>query len=667
MKRAVIIALLVAAPLAARAQDQDTVKRAIHTEYMNKPMVVNQQGISGTVNVEKIHAIPSFLGNADPIRFARLLPSIQLNTEIDGGLYMQGSEHSHTLVSMGGVPVYGASHLLGLFSVFNSPHYKGMRYATSAGREPRLGGLIDMELVDTLVRKTGGEASLGLMSAQGTIRLSTGKNSSIIISARQTYLNLLYGSFLKYNDASLKYGFTDGNITWLWRPGPRDKVWIDVFGCRDAVTFDYGSANADMDASWYNGLGAVHWNHYFEDLVLKQTAYFTMNGLNARAAALGAWGSLPSSLATAGYKAEVEWKGWEFAAGAAYHRDQPQNPDVEGYHNNANNAGVPVQHGVETILDASYSRDLGLWLQAKAGLGLVGLVRPGFGSWWGLTPRADLILNLMEYGKVDLHYGLRRQNIFQLGFTNNGFPVEFYVLAGSDYSAPQYSHNISLSYNAETPRKGYSISAEIYAKWLFNQLEYVGTMMEILNASYRLQDSLLQGDGLSWGLNLMLQKQTGRLSGWIGYAFARSLRNFNNPNYPGTYPSNHERLHELDIVATYDLGRWDVGATLVAASGTPYTQPESFYIIGDRIICVYGEHNAHRLPMYMRMDASANWYIKKTQRQELGLNVSVYNVLGNENTLGYAMMFNKEKEGYEYSPARFRLKFMPSLAVFYRF
>ncbi len=119
--------LLFAGPFAA-AQVPDTVAqlsldKSVITEQLKKPIVVNSRGVSGEVNVSKIAAVPSFLGNADPIRFARLLPSVSVNTEQEGGLYMQGSDHSHTLISQQGVPIYGATHLLGLFSVFNAAHF----------------------------------------------------------------------------------------------------------------------------------------------------------------------------------------------------------------------------------------------------------------------------------------------------------------------------------------------------------------------------------------------------------------------------------------------------------------------------------------------------------------------------------------------------------------
>ena len=175
---------LLAACFFARAQEPDTVAtfnldKSVITEESKKPLVLNSRGISGQINTDEITKIPAILGTPDPIRFVRLLPSVQVNTEVDGGLYMQGSEHSHTLISQEGVPIYGTGHMLGFFSAFNSPHYKGMKYATSCGQESRIGGMIDMQLADTVARKLSVDASVSLLSAQGTVDIPLGKSAPL--------------------------------------------------------------------------------------------------------------------------------------------------------------------------------------------------------------------------------------------------------------------------------------------------------------------------------------------------------------------------------------------------------------------------------------------------------------------------------------------------------
>ncbi|MBR1574146.1 MAG: hypothetical protein IJ652_04795 [Bacteroidales bacterium] len=612
LKNSLIPLMFLLSVFCAAAQEPDsvahlTLEKAVLTERTNRPMIENLGGVSGTVNMAKIQAIPSFLGNSDPIRFARLLPSIQVNAETDGGLYMQGSDYSHTVLSIGGVPIYGGSHLLGMFSVFNSPHFKAMDYTTSAGQLNRLGGRIDMELQDTLPARLGADLSAGLLSAQGTLRLPTGKHSALFFSARRSYINLIYGSFLKYDGQPIRYGFMDGNLTWLWKPGTRDRVWIDVFAGRDDASYDYQKASSSIAASWYNLMGAVHWTHYFPEVTLKQTAYATLNGLNAKVDVLYAKGELPSYIQTYGYRATAGYAGWDFLADVAWHRVQPQNPRSEGYYNQMNTASEPLQTALETKLAATYSHSLGYYLELKAGLGVTGYLSPEREWYWGLTPQADIIFNLMDAGKIDLRYGIYRQHLFQTGFTNVGLPCEFWLLAGR-LTPPQWSHNVALAYNLDLADRAWSLSSEIYYKRLYNQVEYKGTIMEILNTDYSIEKALLPGDGHAYGLNLMLQKQQGKLTGWVAYALSRSLRHFDDPMYPGIYPSDHERLHELTVVATYDIGRFDFGGMFVAASGTPYTRPESFYLLGDRVICNYGERNAARLPAYIRLDLSANWY-----------------------------------------------------------
>ncbi len=667
-----LLPLLVAAScFCARAQEPDTLfneklDRSLISERLERPMLENRQGISGVVNVEKIAAVPSFLGNADPIRFVRLLPSVQLSTELEGGLYMQGSESSMTLVSQQGVPLYGIAHLLGLFSVFNSPHFRGMQYDTSAGQEARLAGKVDIQLQDTLVHRVRGDFSVGMLSAQGTLAVPTGPRASLFLSARRTFINTVYGNLLKYEDYPLRYGFTDANLTWLWKPTDRDRVWVDLFGCLDHGQVSAGLIS-NMEAKWYNAIGALHWNHYFSGATLKQRAYFTTFGLHPEVLAFNAYGQMPSYIQDYGYRGNLQWNGWDFGAHVSYYRIQPQNPMALGHFSDAGNRGdEPVQNAVETILSAQYSRLIGYWLEMKAVAGVHWYLSPEGRSYFGITPEAALSANLMEGGTLELRYGIKRQNLFQLGFTNVGLPCEFWLAAGK-FQDPQWSHNFTLSYNVSLPGDAFSVSTELYYRQLHNQLEYVGSILDIYTGHYSLESSIARGKGRAFGANVMFQKQTGKLTGWVSYAFSRSLRTFDRDARAGEYPSAHERLHELDVVATYDFGRFDVGGTYVLASGAPYTPPASIVLLGGRILCEYGAYNSARLPAYSRLDISANWYIKKGPRGKMGLNFSMYNVLGKKNELGYGMHINPDFTAYSFQTSGIQLRFLPALAFFMTF
>ena len=663
--------LLLAGFFCARAQEPDTVatfdlKKSVITEELKKPIILNSRGISGEVNTDKIAAVPSFLGTPDPIRFVRLLPSVQLNTELDGGLYMQGSEHSHTLISQEGVPIYGASHMLGFFSTFNSPHYSGMKYSTTCGQRGRIGGMIDMRLADTVTTKFSADLYVGLLSAQGTVDIPMGK-SSLKVSARRTFINLIYGGMLKYEDNAMGYGFTDANITWTWKPTKRDKIMVDLFGSLDNGTFTGVGLFENMDVKWYNALGAIHWNHYYPEATLKQTLYYTTSGMDPQIKAFGVYAKLQSYIMDFGYNARLHWKDFEFGARVSGYHTQPQNPYSQGHFNDAkNNGSVPKENAMAAAVWAEYSRSLGYWLSIKAGIGADWYLSPQGRSYWGATPEVSLMANFLEGGKLDFTYGLKRQNMFQTGMTSSGLPDEFWVMAG-DLQAPQWSHNFSLAYNNSFFDGYLSVSAELYYKQLYNQLEYIGSIMDMYTGDYSLAGSTIGGDGRAFGANLMVQKSKGRFTGWISYAWSRSLRTFSNEHHAVEFTSSHERRHELDVVATYDFGRFDVGGTFVLASGTPYTRPTSFYMIGSRMVCTYGPYNAEVLPAYAKLDLSANWYFHKGPKGKNGINVSMYNVLGRVNAVGYGLHYDRKDGSYSFRANQIQIRFMPAIAYFHTF
>lgn len=177
------------------------------------------------INMQLMDDMPHILGNADPMHYAQLLPGVQTNSEYDAGLHIQGCDNSHNSVSLGGVPIYNAAHLLGFFSIFNAGHFNEMsllKSPASASFPNRLGGSVDMLTPTWLGAEDGlsaggthGELSVGPMSSQGTLRLPLGRRSLLLLSARAAYLNLLYSKWLEVDGDEVKYDFSDYNLSYI--------------------------------------------------------------------------------------------------------------------------------------------------------------------------------------------------------------------------------------------------------------------------------------------------------------------------------------------------------------------------------------------------------------------------------------------------------------------
>lgn len=632
-----------------------------------------------TMDLSGMRTLPQLLGSSDPLNFAHYLPSMSAQTELEAGLHVQGNDHSHNVVSSGGVPIYGVSHLLGIFSVFNPSHFSKMDYKTSARGIGRLGGSIDMPLPDTLVRRVGLDASAGLIAGQGTLSLPLGSRAFVKASARRSYMNLLYGRYMSMSSGSgldgtaIRYGFTDLNLTGLWTPSAKDKVWLDAYWGRDDVSGGYGLFDVDASTFWHNGMVALHWKH----LDLEQSLYYTGFGLTLDAYWTGMTAVLESYLRTFGYNGSWRSGGFSLSLRSAIHEALPQNPTISGEYFDGDLTQA-VERAWENTLEGGYSLDFGAFnlaafLQGSAYLSPVG-------EWmWGLDPTVQLKWNLYRGGLFTLRYGFSRQYLFQTGMTDVGLPCEFWFLAGAAVSGsggsasgvicgPQTSRGGSLSYLVDFGGGAYTFSAEAYYRRLFGQIEYSGSLLDFAAGNYSLEGALLHGDGRAFGLNLSLNKVSGALTGWISYAWGRSLRTFEGM---AECPASHERIHELDAVLSWNVGRWSFGGTLVAASGTPYTAPEYLYLMGQRVVAWYGPHNGARLKPYFRGDVSVNYFFHRASDSrgglENGINFSIYNVTCHQNYLYTRLWVNQEEETFLYGGVKLNIVFMPSISYFHKF
>ena len=208
--------------------------------------------------------LPKILGNADPMHYTQLLPGIQTNGEYDAGMHVQGCESQHNVLSIDGVPLYNVAHMLGFFSVFNASHFSNMLLRRNPGAtasQNRLGAELTMMPIDTIMTHVSGEISVGPMSSQGTLRMPLNRKSALVVSARNAYLNLLYGPLLKTDDQKFGYSFGDYNATWLWKGDEYNTVVANGYFGFDRLTMDDTSLNSKSKLKWGNYMGSIKWTH----------------------------------------------------------------------------------------------------------------------------------------------------------------------------------------------------------------------------------------------------------------------------------------------------------------------------------------------------------------------------------------------------------------------
>ena len=616
-------------------------------------------------NLGMMDDMPKILGNADPVHFTQMLPGVQTNNEFRSSVNIQGCDHSHSRVSIAGVPIYNVSHLLGFFSVFNGSHYPSMRLAKmpmSSAASNVLGGELTMLLADTVPKHFSGEATIGLISSQGTLRMPLSPKMSLTFSARRSYLNMLYSQWLKADGQTIHYSFYDVNATLLYKANKTNSLLLDVYHGNDKVSFEEDRYLSNMKDTWGNTSVALHWLAGGQRGVnskqsLYLTSYHNKFGLSMQGMSL----ELPSAIMDIGYRGLVKWNRWNMGAEAVWHHIEPQR--VEAVNVPFSYAKVPFTDSYEGSLSADYTWPITSHVKLTGGLRWNIYHLSGYTT-SSLNP--NLSLSYESYNtQLMAGYAVRHQYLLQTGFSNMGLPTEFWLSCG-DGRSPQYAHEFSLTAAQYLFRHRYRISMDVFYRKLYHQVEFSGSVLDYFNTKADLNKQMLFGHGENYGFNIMLNKCSGRLTGWLSYSYTQAKRRFESL---GTqrYPASHERPHEVNVVGTYTLNsHWSVGGVFVYASGTPFTAPAYVAMYNQNLLISYGEHNANRLKPYVRLDLSVNYKWRGRWIRENGINFSLYNATSKSNEIFYYISTDDDGS-FAYKATKFQLRILPSVSYFCKF
>jgi hypothetical protein len=254
--------------------------------------------------------------------------------------------------------------------------------------------------------------------------------------------------------------------------------------------------------------------------------------------------------------------------------------------------------------------------------------------------------------------GIQRnyQYLNMISNTTSMTPTDIWKLS-DNYIKPQRGDQFSLGVYKNLNNKALEISVEGYYKILKNILDYKGGAELLMND--HLETDILNGNGKAYGVEFMIKKQLGMLTGWVSYTYSRVLlkvdgqfeeEKVNNGNY---FPANYDKPNDLKFVANMKFfRRLNFTTNFVYNTGRPITYPVAYYnfLNVDRVF--YSERNEFRIPDYMRLDfaATINGNLKAKKLNHSSFTFTVYNALGRKNP--YSIFFKNENgvvEGYQMS------------------
>ncbi|MFT3822925.1 MAG: TonB-dependent receptor [Chitinophagaceae bacterium] len=613
------------------------------------------------LNMKTAAKIPVVFGEKDLVKTIQLMPGIKSNGEGSNGFSVRGGATDQNLILLDEAPVYNASHLLGIFSTFNSDAIKDATIIK--GNSPaqfggRLSSVLDVKMKEGNNKDYQVSGGLGLISSRLTVEGPIQKErSSFIISGRRTYADLF--ARLSSDLKDVKLYFYDLNAKANLAINSKNKLFFSGYFGKDVL-----SVSKAFGSKWGNVTGTLRWNSVLSRKLFSNTSFIYSNyDFNVGFESDGSETNFNSHIRDLNLKQDFSFylntrNTMRFGFNLIHHtitptkaggtdivNDKKSRKGLENavYFSNSYKASdrVNVDYGLRfsfyNVLGGdTYNvyQDNQLVESIKLDNGKVGK------TYYNWEPRLSVNYMLSNTESIKIGYARNTQNLHLMSNSTGGSPTDQWI--GNSYNIkPEIADQVSLGFSKNFKDNMYELNTEIYYKTMQRQIDYrdgadINTVPDV-------ESELLYGKGRAYGWEVLLKKKKGRLTGWIGYTLSKTERKIQGINNGEWYNAKQDRTHDLSVVGIYNLTpRWTVSGTFIYTTGNAVTFPTGKYVLNNMVVYQYGSRNADRMPATHRLDLSFTYEKPAKRKFRSSWSFGLYNVYGRQNP--YSMTFKENKD-----------------------
>ncbi|MFN8345028.1 MAG: TonB-dependent receptor [Spirosomataceae bacterium] len=641
------------------------------------------------MNPRNLTKLPN-VGERDPFRAFQLMPGVSASNESSSGLYVRGGTPDQTLVLYDGFTVYHVDHLFGFFSAFNYNAIKDIQLF-KGGFDAKYGGRISA--VAEITGKEGNKkqfnagADVSLLSANAFVESPLGKKMTVLVAGRRSWKSPLYQKIFDKFTAERQTGtqnqqnpfggggrrglggggqansnllnqtaasyFYDLNAKLTWNPTTKDILTLSLYNGTDDMdnstsgSFGFGRQNANVtsttnDISAWGNLGgsfkwARRWNDkfYLNSLVSYSNYYSRRDNSNSvsfvdpsgstRSQNLGAVET--NDLKDLTVKADAEYKltpvhrlefGGQFTQNLIRY-DYVQNDTISilARKDQGSTSTVYLQDHITLLNNA-------LTLKPGLRVNYFDVTKKVY-----LEPRVTASYALNSRIKFKAAFGRYYQFAKQINREDltQGNRNYWLLADGNNLPVTQSTHYIA---GGTYENRGFLFDVEFYQKNNTGITEYTLRFVPQIRRGLTPQETFFNGNEVVKGVDVLIQKKFGALTGWIGYTLAEAVRTVSVFS-DKPYYSDQDVRHQFKLAAMYRWKKLDLALTQIYSTGRPYTSIEGSYQLtlldgSTRFFTMPSDKNANRFPDYHRMDFSATYNLKWGS-----IGVSVFNVYNRSN------------------------------------
>ncbi len=655
---------------------------------------------TNTLQMKTIQKLPMLLGETDVIKTIQLLPGVLASNEVSGGFHVRGGSIDQNLILLDHAPVYNASHAVGFLSVFNADAIKDLKLY-KGGIPPEYGGrlssILDIYMKEGNKNEFHGAGGVGTITSRLTIDgpVIPGK-ASFLLSGRRTYADLFLpfskDSMARESDiyfydlnAKINYSINDNNRVFLSGYFGRDVTrfgelmsmdygnftvtarWNHVFNQRLFLNTSTMYSNYHYDFSFTEGFSNVNWITYIRDINQHFDFTYYLNPENTL----------------------------KFGAQAILHNFSPgyvfgQYDDTTKF-----NYKIPNSYSLEYAFYVSNEQEITSRLTLLYGIrySLFQNIGPGqslvfdksnpdyyrvtdtikynrgeiFNTFaGGFEPRLAVRYALNNVSSVKASYNRMYQYIHLASNSTATLPLDFWFPSSPNIK-PQSADQIAMGYFRNFKDNMFETSLEVFYKWNKNAIDFRDHAELLLNDAY--EGELRIGKGRSYGIEFIVKKQEGKLTGWVSYSFAKSYKKIPEIFEGKEYQAAYDKPHDFALVLSYDFNeRWNVSGNWVYTSAPPRTMPTGRFESHGTIAPVYSDRNSVRIFPYHRLDLSVTLRMNKfSNRFNHYINLSVYNTYLRKNPIMINFRQDEDEPRATKSYMIYLYRIVPSLTYIINF
>ncbi len=664
------------------------------------------------IPIQQIRDIPALGGEPDIMKALQLLPGVQAGDEGKSGIYVRGGSPDQNLMLLDDVPLYYVNHLGGFVSTFNVDAlsnvelYKGgfpARYGS------RLSSVVDIRMKDGNMKEFHGAGTIGMITTKLMVEGPIIKDKlSYLFSARRFMYDLLTRPVTRifFKGVSTGYTFYDVNAKINYIANENNRLFLSFYGGDDKLLVKISKKEFEQKAKstlqWGNMLGAFRWNHTFSPVLFSNTTLtytryryktFSRNEIDS----IYSQYTFLSAIRDINAKYDMEYypvNAIKIRVGAngIIHKYTPtttsylqkinNKPDIDTTYNEYSQIAYEWNAYIENEIR------IGRFMSANLGLRYSGFSVSDT-TFSGFEPRLLLNLKFARYTSLKLAYSHMQQFVHLLTSAGEGMTADYWVPT-TPVLVPETSNQYSIGL-AHT-QKAFEISLESYYKEMNNLISFTEGVAYLTGSGDWQTKVDKNGIGTSYGAELLVKKNSGNLTGWVGYSWSKTTRQFEYQNNGETYPFKYDRRNSISITGSYKLNKHiNFSATWVYGTGNPVTLPIAHHYAiddNDRYDAdiskdpyelfdgdEYGGKNGVRMRDYHRLDVGVN-FTKKKRWGERTWNISIYNLYNRQNPYYYEYDYShnniryingervdKTLHLYQYS----LFQFMPSISYSFKF